>query len=100
MRVLLNGTFGYEGRYYGPGECDVPAPLAAALGLEPLAKVEPAETPSGPFDAFSETVRTSLEAANIRTVDDLKGKTEADLVALRGVGEATAKDLLKLAPAE
>ena len=68
-------------------------------------KVGPDGTPilepqSGPFDAFSETVRTSLEGAKIRTVDDLTGKTEADLVALRGVGEATAKDLLKLVPAE
>lgn len=63
---------------------------------------KPVEQPAAPapFDAFSETVRASLEAEGVRTHDDLKGKTKEDLVALKGVGEATAADLLKLAPAE
>lgn len=39
----------------------------------------------------------ALESAGIQSIDDLKGKTKEDLVALEGIGEKTAEKLVSLA---
>ena len=61
-----------------------------------LALREAQQQPTTPFADFSDAVQKSLAEAGIKTVKDVKVKTETELVALDGIGEATAKKLLAL----
>ena len=62
-------------------KAEKPAKAEAAGGLESL--------------GLSEKITEALGAAGIKTLDDLKGKSEEELTELDGVGPATAKKIIE-----
>lgn len=107
VKVDLKNSYGYRvdgtRRYYGPGKgIMVPIGLAQTLGLSyeetPAAESSPveAETPLPP----SFPGRKHLVAAGYNTYASLSGHSRDDLVAIKGIGEATADAILFALPKE
>lgn len=129
VKADLTGSFGYrlpggERKYYGPGEgIEIPEGLARTLGVPwqeivpEGAKEEPAESvpeeadelagltdkpgnPAGTPLPDSFPGRRYLLEAGLSTYEALAGLTQDDLVALKGIGEATAEAILLNLPKE
>lgn len=60
------------------------------------AKEEAEAKATSPFSDFSEAVQKSLEAAGIKTVEQVKALGKDELVKLKGIGDVTADELLAL----
>lgn len=98
VTATLSGSYGYfdpeteERRYYGPGiDIEIPHGLALTLGLETTgakegnsATVPVAELPED-FPA-----RDLLEDAGFTTLEQVSALSEAELIAIKGIGKATA----------
>ncbi len=109
-RVLVRRHTRYGGRVLRPGdEVAVPSDIAfrwAARGIATL-QVDATQTPKQPQDDaptgtplpedFPE--RSLLEAYGFTTLEAVKGMSQSDLVALKGIGAAKAKAILEAAGA-
>lgn len=125
-KVQLEAAWIYSGTTYGPGEADLPPDAHEAIGkkggfpyTEPVAAAEPV-TPQGsdqaaaentpPQDppvvanpiakAVGEEVAANLREAGYGDLAAIKSASEADLLKVKGVGEAKAKALKALAAGE
>lgn len=120
VKVNLTNSYGYrlpdgQRRYYGPGHgILVPIGLARTLGLDHERVDAPQGGKEAAAAAASETGsstglaplpegfpgRRYLVAAGYTTYESLSGQTQDDLVAIKGIGEATAEAILLNLPKE
>lgn len=105
VRVTLGSSYGYVGpdgarKYYGPGK-DIPVPegLARALGLstEGPETPPPEIDPANPPDNLPEELpgRDKLLEAGYGTIEAVAPLTYKDLIAISGIGPATARAIIK-----
>ncbi|RJQ32794.1 MAG: helix-hairpin-helix domain-containing protein [Peptococcaceae bacterium] len=112
VKVTLTGSYGYKApgqsrKYYGPGlDIEVPEGLAMALGL-PVSDSAPVQKPA-PDPSFQNVplplpeaipARAFLLEAGLDTVDKLREKRISDLTKIKGIGQATAKNIIKIVEA-
>lgn len=114
VKVDLKNSYGYRvdgtRRYYGPGKgIMVPIGLAQTLGLSyeeieaPAAEGAPVgDDPAGPETPLPAGFPglKHLMAAGYTTYSSLSGHSRDDLVAIKGIGEATADAILFALPKE
>lgn len=101
-KITLNWTYGYQGRYYGPGEIEeskLPAGLLQKLKparAQPAKKEtkaapkqqEPAQHDSALPDSLDAQTRDLLTEAGFDSSEKVSAASDEDLSALKGVGEA------------
>lgn len=117
VKVNLKNSYGYmmngERRYYGPGQgIEVPAGLAQTLGLE-VVKEEPEAQPveaqaeesqpaesqldlskSGHWLPDNFPGRDHLLEAGYGTIEEVGQLSKAQLMEIKGIGRATAQNIL------
>jgi len=97
-KATLDKTWIYAGKFYGPGEVELPDEAHAALqakgafGTEavtqPTTELPEAETDADPLADFPE-----LRAAGYTSVEEVRAADDKDLLAVKGVGQATLEKI-------
>ena len=98
VKATLNSSYGYldpktgARKYYGPGkDIDIPYGLALTLGQTTEASV--ADTVTLLPDDFP--AHATLKAAGVTTLEQVQALSEADLIAIKGIGKTTAKVIME-----
>lgn len=101
VRVRLRGTYRWGGDKYGPGVVSVPQALADWLGAteEAEAPTQPS-TPTTPPQTSSDLPeslphRDLLTAGGLTSLEQVRGASREELIALKGIGEAKADQILE-----
>jgi|GEM_PF-2955732 Helix-hairpin-helix motif. len=111
MKIALDSTFIYAGKFYGPGEVEVPDDVGTALrarmdALAQTARLQGVDVPQGnlqedlaaggsplspegtdPLAAFEMLLAASYD------IDRVRAASDKELLAVPGVGPATLKQI-------
>jgi ERCC4-type nuclease len=101
MQTYLTKTWIYQGKFYGPGTVEVPNDVAEALHARGAFAAPTVETASDQQSDLTPTITPPLPAELLQkladggfdSVEAIASATDAELLALKGIGRAALRDI-------